>query len=89
MIFEFETTKRPVVLSWSYVQRTWKIESPGEGVLTCSANEMESIGIKDAIKKAFHPINDIELGTVNADGDAKARNIQLRATIKVLPHLKN
>ena len=51
------------------------MESPGNGVLTCSANDMESIGIKDAIKKMLHPMNDIEINTVNADGDAKGRNI--------------
>ena len=77
VIFEFQTIKRPVVLSWSYIRRTWRLESPGNGVLTCSANEMEGIGIKDALKKLLHPMNDIEIGTVNADGDAKERNIIL------------
>ena len=38
---------------------------------------MEPIGIKDALKKLLHPMNDIEIGTVNADGDAKGRNILL------------
>ena len=51
------------------------MESPGNGVLTCSANDMESIGIKDALKKMLHPMNDIQIGTVNADGDASGRNI--------------
>ena len=69
------TIHRPVVISWSYQKRTWRAESPGDGVLTCSANEMEPIAIKDALKKLFHPMNDIELGTVNADGDAKECNI--------------
>ena len=71
MIHAISTILRPVVISWSYQKRTWREESPGEGVLTCSANEMEPIGIKDALKKLFHPNNDIEIGTVNADGDAK------------------
>ena len=38
---------------------------------------MEGIGIKDALKKLMHAMNDIEIGTVNADGDAKGRNIIL------------
>ena len=66
--------KRPIIISWSYLKRTWRSESPGPDVLTVTAPALEPIGVEDATKKLFLPWRKLELGYVNADGDAKACN---------------
>ena len=76
--------KRPFLISWSYLKRTWRSESPGPDVLTTTAAALEPLGIEDGIKKLFLPWRSIELRSVNADGDAKASNNIIKLEIIVI-----
>ena len=67
--------RKPKVLFQEHMQRTNQLEPKqiGDGVLRCTAHEMEGIGVECVFKKAMNPKYGLQMTELTTDGDQNAK----------------
>ena len=76
LMARFPGERKPLHIAGHYCKRYTNTKTnPKPGVLTCSAQKLEPIGVEEALKDILNPKHGLILKSINADGDARTKKI--------------